>query len=79
MTTRTVRVVQAGWPRSVYVALDRPGIERMEREVLADDVSSIEQGMKLAESTLRERGARVGVWTPIGPSVREALVFGGSP
>lgn len=79
MRPRTVRVVEAGWPQSVYVALDRaPEDLAVERELLASDVPSIEDGMKLAESALRERGARLGQWTAIGPCVRQALVFGGA-
>lgn len=74
--TPTVRVVQAGWPQMIFVAVDRPRAKgkHPERELLADDVPSIEAGMRLAEAALRERGLEVGEWTPIGPMVREAPV-----
>ena len=77
MTSPTVRVVRAGWPSKVYVAVDRPGIDKTERELLDDDIGSLEAGMRLAESKLRERGVSVGEWAPIGPCVRQAVVFGG--
>lgn len=78
MSTPTVRVVTAGHPPMTYVAVDRPRArgEKPEREVLDDDVPSIEHGMKLAERVLSERGATIGQWEPIGPAVRQALVFG---
>lgn len=79
MSTPTVRVVTAGWPSMTYVAIDHPRehAERPERELLSDDVPSIEAGMKLAETKLRERGLEVGAWEPIGPLVRQAPVLGG--
>lgn len=72
----SVRVVRSGWPRTVHVAVHRRGEPR---EVLADPVTSIEEGQRVAEGALRARGQRVGQWMPIGPDVREALVFGGAP
>lgn len=81
MTLPTVRVVQYGFPARVRVTIDRPPREdgeRVPREVLADDLRNVEEGMQVATEKLAERGARVGPWVPIGPNVRQAVVRGGA-
>ena len=72
------RVVMAGFPASVYATLDRsPERAEVEREVLADNLRSIEEGREIAEHELMVRGLRAGPWEPVGPCVLVARVEGG--
>lgn len=76
MKSPCVRVVQYGFPPTVFAALDLPTEDGTRREVLADSVLSIAQGMEIAEAKLAERGLRAGPWEAIGPCVRDAAVLG---
>ena len=72
-----VRVVMAGFPPAVHVALDtHPHRAEVAREVLADGLPSIDEGRELAEQELRSRGLRVGQWQAIGPCVLRAPITG---